>query len=150
MMIPMKKFLALLILLPTLALAQAVPTPEGVKYSTKILSVIDGDTVVIAADYLPPPLKPRLSVRIYGVDTPESGSRAKCPDEAARAARAKAWTQQLIARGKKHELILYKWDKYGGRVIGDIIVDGKSVRQGLIANGLAREYYGDAKTSWCR
>jgi endonuclease YncB( thermonuclease family) len=29
------------------------------------------------------------------------------------------------------------------------MLDGKSLRQALITNGLAREYYGEAKTSWC-
>jgi len=33
--------------------------------------------------------------------------------------------------------------------LGDILVDGQSIRQGLLANGHAREYYGDAKISWC-
>jgi endonuclease YncB( thermonuclease family) len=41
------------------------------------------------------------------------------------------------------------WDKYGGRVLGDVILDGKSLRQMLITNGFAREYYGEAKQSWC-
>jgi endonuclease YncB( thermonuclease family) len=62
---------------------------------------------------------------------------------------ASAWTTQLIKSAPRHQVILYKWDKFGGRVIGDIIVNGQSVRRGLIANGHAREYYGEAKTSWC-
>jgi endonuclease YncB( thermonuclease family) len=41
------------------------------------------------------------------------------------------------------------WDKYGGRVLGDVLLNGQSLRQLLIANGFAREYYGEAKTSWC-
>ena len=41
------------------------------------------------------------------------------------------------------------WDKYGGRVLGDIILDGQSLRALLIQNGYAREYYGEAKQSWC-
>ena len=40
------------------------------------------------------------------------------------------------------------WDKFGGRVLGDLIVDGKSLRQLLLDNGYAREYYGDKKKSW--
>jgi len=104
---------------------------------------------VIAAPYLPPPLKPQLSVRIYGVDTPEKGWRAQCPAEAAQGERASAWTKDLVESGKRFQVVLYKWDKFGGRVIGDILVDGVSVRHGLMAAGLAREYYGDKKKSWC-
>ena len=34
-------------------------------------------------------------------------------------------------------------------LMGDIIVDGVSLRNLLIKNGFAREYYGEAKQSWC-
>jgi endonuclease YncB( thermonuclease family) len=147
----MKQLLALLLIVPVMAIAQvkAPKEPQGVTYDAKIIRVTDGDTIVIAAPYLPLPLRPQLAVRIYGVDTPEKGHRAQCPAEAAAAERASAWTQTLVASSAQHQVILYKWDKFGGRVIGDIVVNGQSVRRGLIANGHAREYYGDAKVSWC-
>jgi endonuclease YncB( thermonuclease family) len=62
---------------------------------------------------------------------------------------ATQFTKQLVQSGRQFQVTLYGWDKFGGRVLGDIIVDGQSVRAGLIANGLAREYYGEAKQSWC-
>jgi micrococcal nuclease len=129
--------------------AAVAKTPAGVTYDTTIIRVSDGDTIVISAPYLPAPLKPQLAVRIFGVDTPEKGHRAQCPQEAAQGEKASAWTKQLVTSGKKFQVTLYRWDKFGGRVLGDILVDGRSVRQGLIAAGLAREYYGDKKKSWC-
>lgn len=144
----MKKYLILFALLPIAALAQK--TPSGVTYEAKIIRVTDGDTVVIAAPFLPAPLKPELAVRIYGVDTPEKGSRAKCPDEATRAKTASDYTRGAVKATKQHQVVLYSWDKYGGRVLGDIVLDGISLRQELIRHGLAREYYGGAKTSWCK
>ena len=144
----MKKLLLILLALPALALAQK--TPNGVTYDAQIIRVSDGDTIVISARFLPAPLKPELAVRIYGVDTPEKGHRAQCPSEAQRGEQASKWTQALVSRGQKFQVTLYAWDKFGGRVLGDILVDGQSVRAGLIANGLAREYYGDAKQSWCQ
>ena len=129
--------------------AYAQKQPQGVTYDTQVLRVSDGDTIVISARFLPAPLKPELAVRIYGVDTPEKGHRAQCPSEAQRGEQASAWTKQLVASGQKFQVTLYGWDKFGGRVLGDILVDGRSVRQGLIAAGLAREYYGEAKQSWC-
>ena len=143
----MKKLLLLLLAVPMLAFAQK--QPQGVTYDAQILKVTDGDTVVIAAPFLPQPLKPQLAVRIYGVDTPEKGHRAKCPSEAQRGEMATQFTKQLVQSGQRFQVTLYGWDKFGGRVLGDIIVNGQSVRAGLIANGLAREYYGDAKQSWC-
>lgn len=130
-------------------LAQKMPK-NSATYDAQVIRVSDGDTIVIAAPFLPAPLKPQLAVRIYGVDTPEKGHRAQCPQEDQRAQLASKWTTQLIAQGGKIQVTLYAWDKFGGRVLGDIIVNGQSVRAGLIQNGLAREYYGDAKQSWCQ
>ena len=144
----MKKLLLILLALPVLALAQK--TPQGVTYPAEIVRVNDGDTVVIAAPFLPAPLKPELAVRIFGVDTPEKGFRAQCPSEDARGKAATEFTKAAVANSRQRQVTLYAWDKFGGRVLGDIILDGKSLRQGLIANGFAREYYGEAKTSWCQ
>jgi len=143
----MKKFLILLMLLPCLGLAQK--QKEGVIYDIVLTRVIDGDTVAFQANWLPDPLKKELSIRVFGVDTPEKSFRAKCPSEAQRGEAATAFTKQLINQSQKRQMILMDWDKYGGRVLGDVILDGKSLRQQLIANGYAREYYGEAKTSWC-
>lgn len=145
----MKTFFAAVFTVFAMMGAAVAKTPQGVTYDTQIIRVSDGDTIVISAKFLPPPLKPQLAVRIYGVDTPEKGWRAQCPEEAARGEQASAWTKQLVASGTKFQVTLYGWDKFGGRVLGDILVDGKSVRSGLIAAGLAREYYGDKKKSWC-
>jgi len=147
----MKKLLLLLLAVPILAFAQtkAPKQPKGVIYDAQIVRVSDGDTIVIAAPFLPAPLKPELAVRIYGVDTPEKGWRAQCPAEAQRGEAASVFTKNAVAAANKRQVILYGWDKFGGRVLGDIILNGQSLRQGLIANGHAREYYGDAKQSWC-
>ena len=147
----MNKLLLLLLTVPVLAFAQK--TPQGVTYDAQILRITDGDTVVIAAPFLPKPLKPELAARVYGVDTPEKGHRAQCPQEAQRGEAASAFTKNAIAtaaaQGGKFQATLYGWDKFGGRVLGDILVNGQSLRAALIANGFAREYYGEAKQSWC-
>ena len=143
----MKKLLLLLLIVPALALAQK--TPKGVTYDAEIVRVNDGDTVVISAPFLPAPLKPELAVRVFGVDTPEKGHRAQCPGEDARGQAASEFTKNAVKSTKRHQVILYSWDKFGGRVLGDIVLDGVSLRQELIRNGFAREYYGDAKQSWC-
>ena len=143
----MKKILITLLMLPALVLAQK--TPKGVTYDAEIVRVNDGDTVVISAPFLPAPLKPVLAVRGFGVDTPEKGHRAQCPSEAQRGEQASAFTKNAVKSTKKHQVILYSWDKFGGRVLGDIVLDGVSLRAELIRNGFAREYYGDAKQSWC-
>ena len=144
-----KIFLVLLIsMLPVISLAQKQKV--GVTYDAIINRVIDGDTVVVQANFLPDPLKKELAVRIFGVDTPEKGFRALCPSEDELGQAASAFTKKVVASALDKQLILMDWDKYGGRVLGDILLDGKSLRTMLINEGFAREYYGEAKQSWCK
>lgn len=118
-------------------------------YDYKIIRVIDGDTVEIEANFLPPPLKPSLKLRIYGIDTPEKKSRAKCDLEAELSKKATAFTQKVINESISKKIKIRKWDKYGGRVLGDIILDGKSLEALLLNEGLAKPYDGGKKSSWC-
>jgi endonuclease YncB( thermonuclease family) len=89
----MKKIITTL-LVALSATAYAQKAPQGVTYDANILKVNDGDTVVIAAPFLPQPLKPQLAVRIFGVDTPEKGFRAKCPSEDQRGQAATEFTKK--------------------------------------------------------
>jgi endonuclease YncB( thermonuclease family) len=145
----MNKLLCILLLSTLATTSFAQKQKAGVTYDALITRVIDGDTVAFQAQFLPAPLKPELSIRVFGVDTPEKGHRAQCPSEDQRGQAATAFTKQQIANAQKKQIILMDWDKYGGRVLGDVILDGKSLRGMLIQQGFAREYYGEAKTSWC-
>jgi len=148
----MKTLKLLAITLASLVIASssyAQKTPKGVTYEANIIRVTDGDTVVIAAPYLPAPLKPEIAVRIFGVDTPEKGFRGQCDSEKQRGEAASVFTKNAINSTQKHQVVLYGWDKFGGRILGDVLLNGVSLRAELIKNGFAREYYGDAKQSWC-
>ena len=145
----MKLYLFLALAVAMVLPAHAQKTPQGVTYDAQIIRVSDGDTVVISAPFLPTPLKPELAVRIYGVDTPEKGFRGQCESEKQRGEAASQFTKQAVSASTQRQVVLYGWDKFGGRVLGDIILNGQSLRTMLITNGFAREYYGDAKQSWC-
>lgn len=138
--------LSVVFTLPTYAQKQK----PGVIYDVEITRVKDGDTVAFKAPWLPDPLPKELAVRVFGVDTPEKGHRAQCPSEDARGQAATKFTTQAVMLSSRRQVLLMDWDKFGGRVLGDIILDGKSLRQMLIQNGFAREYYGEAKQSWCQ
>jgi endonuclease YncB( thermonuclease family) len=138
----MKKFIAFFAIAFS---STAIANP----YEYKILKVSDGDTVVFEAPFMPAPLKPQLSLRVLGVDTPEKGARAGCPSEAAAAEKASAFTKNLVANAKKIQIELKEHDKFGGRVLGDLIVDGQRLSELLIKNGHARAYFGEKKASWC-
>jgi len=145
----MKKIIISVLLACMASVAFAQKQPQGVTYDATIVRINDGDTIVISAPFLPAPLKPELAVRIYGVDTPEKGFRAKCPSEDQRGQAATAFTKNAVNSSQKRQVVLYDWDKFGGRVLGDIILNGQSLRAMLIQNGFAREYFGEAKQSWC-
>jgi endonuclease YncB( thermonuclease family) len=142
------KYIATILLL--LAFTAHAAEKTGVAYDYKITRVIDGDTVAFVAPFLPKPLKREMSVRVYGVDTPEKGFRAKCDAENKKGLQATEFTKKLLANAKRTQVVIIDWDKYGGRVLGDIIVDGISLRSLLISSGYARPYFGDAKQSWCK
>ena len=143
----MRKLLTTLLL--TFSCLVQADSKAGVTYDIIITRVVDGDTVAFTANFLPDPLKKELSIRVFGVDTPEKGFRAKCETEATRGQAASEFTKHMVAEAKHTQMVLMDWDKYGGRVLGDVILDGKSLRAELINNGFAREYYGEAKKSWC-
>jgi endonuclease YncB( thermonuclease family) len=137
----MKKFLLALLFITPLAQAEV--------YDYKVTRVKDGDTVEFEAKFLPPPLKPVLSLRVLGVDTPEKAPRAKCEKEARGGQAATDFVKKKIAEARRVQIELKAWDKFGGRVLGDVIIDGQSLSKMLIDNQLARPYHGEAKKSWC-
>lgn len=114
----------------------------------KVTRVLDGDTVEVQVDFLPKELGDRLLVRVWGVDTPEKGWRAKSEQERQKGLQASLFTKQLLQNAKIVKISIITWDKYGGRILGDVVIDGESLRELLLKNGHAREYYGDKKMDW--
>jgi endonuclease YncB( thermonuclease family) len=117
-------------------------------YEWKVVRAVDGDTIEVQVDFLPSELGNKLHVRIWGIDTPEKGFRAQSEHEQKLGEKASEFTKNAIANAKVIKINLITWDKFGGRVLGDVLVDGKSLRQLLLDNNLAREYFGDKKKSW--
>jgi micrococcal nuclease len=132
-----------------LALATFSTLAMANPYDYKIIRVSDGDTVVFEAPFMPAPLKPQLSLRVLGVDTPEKGARAQCPSEDALAQKASLFTKDAVGKAKKVQIEIKEHDKFGGRVLGDVIIDNQRLSKMLIDNGLARAYFGEKKQSWC-
>jgi len=117
-------------------------------HNWKVTRVIDGDTVEIQVDFLPKELGDKLHIRIWGVDTPEKGWRAQNQHEQDLGNRATEYTHNLIQNAKDIKVSIIMWDKFGGRVLGDLMIDGQSLRKLLLEKGYAREYYGTKKESW--
>lgn len=146
----MKVLLMMLVIAAIPALSPAASQiTESAIYNFEITRIIDGDTVAFRADFLPAPLKPELSLRVWGVDTPEKSWRAQCDQEKQLGEAASRFTTEQIENATTVEISILKWDKYGGRVLGDVIIDGNSLTEMLLEQGYARVYRGDKKQSWC-
>lgn len=150
-MISKKKFLcavvgACMIFLPVVAVSATAQKT----YNWKVTGVVDGDTLSVDAskDFALP-----IKIRLRGVDTPEKGSLAKCSIESSKAITATLFTQAVLAdAAKKNTPVVFKnigWDKYGGRVLAEVMVGQKSLSNMLIDSGLAKPYDGGKKSSWC-
>lgn len=119
-------------------------------YDFKVKRVIDGDTVEIEAPFLPKELGDHLSIRVLGVDTPEKAFRAKCELENTKGVAATLFTDNEVHAAKDIKVILKGWDKYGGRVLGDVLLDGIPLSTKLIQKGYAVPYSGKGKKKdWC-
>lgn len=115
-------------------------------YIAVVLAVTDGDT-----------FKARLpvwqgveivtSVRVNGIDAPEL--RGKCDFEKVKAEEATAALTHFLQTGKNVTLHNVKDDKYSGRVVADVMVDGKSLSSEMIRTGLVRPYNGGTRLGWC-
>lgn len=127
----------LLMILPSVAIPKVITD-----------HVVDGDTIALTMTELPSVLQ-KVSVRVDGIDTPESNYLAKCDKEKELGLKAKEFTKSMVANGKIIKYDLLGWDKYGGRILGNVTIDKKSLAKALMDAGLAREYHGEAKKSWC-
>ena len=120
-------------------------------YSFKVLRVVDGDTVQIEAPFLPKELRQTILIRIHGIDTPEKGKRAKCDYEDKLSQQAKLFVELELRYAKNVLVQLKSWDKYGGRVLGDLIIDGIPLSKKLVAQNYAVPYFGKGKKKdWCQ
>ena len=108
-----------------LAPAATVAHKPAAAAGDKVVAVKDGDTIVLLQN------GEQLTVRLYGVDTPE-----KTQDYGQK---ARQFTSDLVF-GKVVRLIPKNKDRYG-RTVGTIILaDGRSLNEELVRNGYAWHY----------
>ncbi len=120
-------------------------------YPATVVKVVDGDTVRVVASVWPGIDVP-VSVRIAGIDTPES-RRPKCAEERAAGKKAAALVREMIAPGDEVRLRDVHGGKYAGRVVARLMLlteQGEaSLGQMLIDRHLALPYFGGRKADWC-
>lgn len=114
----------------------------------RLKKVMDGDTlcfVILLGDF---PLD--LSIRILGIDSPETALRKGVTQlEKEAGISVKNHVKSLFEVGNIYKIVLKDIDKYGGRYLGDVYIDeNKCLSQYLLEKKLVREYFGDAKKEW--
>jgi endonuclease YncB( thermonuclease family) len=108
----------------------------------------DGDTVTVSIPDVHPLLGRRISVRLFGIDTPEMYSTDQCERDAA--LRAQRLVRDVLLRAVRVDLENVQRDKYF-RILADIRADGASVSGILLESRLAYPYFGGTKQrmNWC-
>lgn len=114
----------------------------------KYLKNYDADTITVAIPGVHPLIGEKISVRVRGVDTPEIKGKNSCEKGVART--AQRLIENLLKNGKVIHLKNVGRDKYF-RILADVEVDGRLLKDVLLKNQLAYEYHGATKKSvdWC-
>ena len=119
------------------------------EYAWPVTRVVDGDTLAVDASADFPPELADIKVRILGVDTPEKGGRAKCEQERTAGQEATAYTAALVEGASRVVFRDPAWGKWGGRVLANVYIDGRSLSELLIERGHGRPYDGGKRQPWC-
>ena len=106
-------------------------------YKASLIRIVDGDTVIAMVDLGFYTWK-KVTIRLYGIDTPET--RTKDLEEKARGFAAKTRLTELL-RYADFELESVGVDKYG-RCLGVLRIGELNINKTLLSEGHAREYYG--------
>ena len=129
-----------------LILALLIPSPAGAAdYAASVLRVIDGDTLELSVEVWPD-VAVKSTLRLSGVNTPESRGAVSACEKAAGLA-AKKFTEQFVEAGSAQLSVKGK-DKYG-RVLGSLSVGGSDLAAALLAAKLAVPYAGGQRKPWC-
>ena len=113
------------------------------EYKAKITKFVDGDTVRCDIDLGFDTILHNQTIRLFGIDTPESRTRDKEEKYYGKLA-AKFLKDQCY---KKNIILRTHKDQKGkfGRILGEIIVDGVNINKLMIEEYMAVEYYGQPK-----
>jgi len=110
------------------------PRAEAPRYR-----VIDGDTLE--------DMRADITYRLVNIDTPETGSHARCQAERDLGNRATQQARALVNNGEVELRPTGRIDRYG-RTIAFVVIDGRDLGETLIADGLARPWRG-RREPWC-
>jgi len=123
------------------------------EYRSKLLKIVDGDTIDVDLDLGFSVVLKKQRIRLYGINTPES--RTRDLEEKRYGLAAKARLRELLEAAEtitvKTAIDKKARGKYG-RILGTIYADDINVNDKLLEEGHAVEYFGGKKqtTKWWR
>lgn len=111
-----------------------------------VYEVFDGDTLHFLLDTGGEVMK--LALRLIGIDTPEvHAGKDKLPQEKVAGKMAREYLKTLASGHQK--IRITDWDKYGSRVLGEVILEGgETANAMMIKGGYAKPYHGEKKQPW--
>ena len=119
------------------------------KVRARVIDVYDGDTVTVVFFIGDVPVK--YKIRLIGIDTPEIRmAKGKMKIEKIAAKKCRDFLKALI---QDHivDILIHRWDKYGGRLVGDVYMDlNTNISNLMINNGYGVPYDGGTKHKWTR
>ena len=143
----MLKQISLYLLVCFLSLNTYAAKQYGSVTVSKVISVYDGDTFRVNIDSLPPIVGKNIPVRLEGVDTPEING--KCQYEKDLALEARDFVRSKLSNAVEILLNDLQRGKYF-RIVAKVYIDGVSLEEELLQNGLAYQYNGGKKSNWCK
>ena len=114
-------------------------------YKVTIVRVVDGDTIDVDIDLGFGMTYSNQRIRLSGIDTPECRTRDDVEKQFGFL--AKRFVESLVGEpGSTCTLQSHAFEKGKfGRILGDIVVDGKSMSETMIQEHHAVPYYGQSK-----
>ena len=144
------RILVVAAVLVAVCLATPARAADLPRYAGTVVRVVHGDSVVVSvAAWASTPFDP-ISVRIAGIDTPESRKPpAKCVKEVALGKAASAYAKTLVKPGDAVTIGYRGRDKFM-RIDADLTMpDGRDFATVMLASGKAFPYAGGTKRRYC-
>lgn len=142
-------FILLLLGITQFANAQATCNHTDSRFNcVKYLGNYDGDTITFEIPNIHPLFGEHIPVRVKGIDTAEIRTKNLCEKQAGRT--AQRLVENLLKGAKRVDLVHVARDKYF-RILADVEIDGKNLKDVLVKNKLAYFYDGGTKkkVDWC-
>ncbi|OED40293.1 nuclease [Endozoicomonas sp. (ex Bugula neritina AB1)] len=140
------KVIAISLIALSFASSAASPQTYGNIIVKEVRTIYDADTFYITVEGWPDIIGKRMPIRANGFDAPEI--RGKCEKEKKLAQQAKQLTVQALRQANTIELRNMMRGKYF-RIIADVYIDGKPLKEIHFDAGTARAYSGGKREGWC-